>query len=295
MEYNQPTDQGSKPEAKDTFKSGRTRYGKEFEIHLKAHNIYMDDGKSIPLNLEELRAKLREGIASSSPAQFSQEQFLAFKEKNDAAVFASDIVANVFPDMCGNSSILSRGNVIFTELAPITNNNVPRPQPKAFDGQCLSDLSMEIRHNHEIRQRIIPSKHTDAPVAMNFFMEAKGSEALVMTAKRQACYYGAYGARAMNCLQNYGKAQPEYDGNAYTFTSIYFSNTGLLHLYAHHVIGPCQPGGREEYHMTLVDAWLISNHLAGFQSGITAFRNARELAQEFRVRFIQAANARHGV
>ncbi|KAG5928140.1 hypothetical protein E4U42_001200 [Claviceps africana] len=270
-----------------------TKYGKEFEQHLQDHIIYFDDSKSTPLNIEELRAKLRECPSLSSSTQFSQEQFIAFKATADAAVFKRDVMANVVPYIFGNSNILCKQNILFTELASITNDNVPRPKPSHFDGQHLLDLNMEVRNNYEIRRKVIPTQNINVPVAMNFFMESGRSEGHAMVGKRKACYFGAYGARAMNCLQNYGKAQPEYDGNAYTFTSVYQASAGLLHLYAHHVTAPRHPGGREEYHMTLIKRWLISDDLESFQSGVLAFRYARLLAQEYRVRFVQAANARH--
>lgn len=108
--------------------------------------------------------------------------------------------------------------------------------------------------------------------------------------KRQACYDGGYGARATHALQNYGNKEPTYDGNAYTFSSTY--HAGTLKLYAHHVTPPTAPGGRHEYHMTQVDGWQMTGNIETFRRGATAFRNARDVAQRHRNRFIEAANAR---
>ncbi|RYP49979.1 hypothetical protein DL768_004414 [Monosporascus sp. mg162] len=79
------------------------------------------------------------------------------------------------------------------------------------------------------------------PVAPNFFLEAKAPKGAANVLKRQACYNGAYGARAMHALQNYGEEELGFDGNAYTYSST--CHAGTLKLYAHHVTPPTAPGG----------------------------------------------------
>ncbi|KAG6016226.1 hypothetical protein E4U43_004029 [Claviceps pusilla] len=273
--------------------SGLTQYGREFEQHLLDHKIYMINRKSTPSNIGDVKAQLEEALASLSPDQFPQEQFDAFWTNNEDALYQTHVMANIFSIICGTSHIPSRQNVLFTELAPITDRNVPRPRPDHFDGSDLEDLSIEVRNNDEVKKKVIPTKHYGVPVAANFFMEVKGREGLSLVAQRQVCYFGAYGARSMNCLQNYGKSQKEYDGNAYTFTSTYHPASRTLELYAHHVTAPPSPGEREEYHMTLIKICPLAGEIADFQRGATAFRFVRELAQKYRTQFIQAANARH--
>ena len=107
------------------------------------------------------------------------------------------------------------------------------------------------------------------------------------------CYDGAYGARAMHTLQNYGKSQPEYDGNAYTYSSTYHPTTGTLQLYTHHVTAPADTTSRPEYHMTQIDIWGMTGNIHTFRRGATAFRNARDLARSHRDRFILASNSHH--
>ena len=82
-------------------------------------------------------------------------------------------------------------------------------------------------------------------MAPNFFLEVKGPEGILAVAERQARYHGAVGSRGIHSLQNYGAEEPEYDGKAYTFSSIYHG--GTLKLYAHHVTAPTTEGGRPEY------------------------------------------------
>ncbi|KAG8410307.1 hypothetical protein J3458_018019 [Metarhizium acridum] len=273
-----------------TSRSGSTRYGKEFDQHLRDHGVYVNNRKSKPLNTEETKMRLEQSRASLSPSQFSEQQFKAFQRKNEDAVFKSDVMADVIPFICGDYPIPSKQNVLFTELKPLINGNAVRPKPDHFDGADLADLYMEVRNDEEVRQRVIPTKHPGVPVAANFFIEAKGPDGNASVAQRQACYDGAYGARAMHTLQNYGKSQAEYDRNAYTYSSIYHPATGTLQLYAHHITAPANTGGRAEYHMTKLCGFDLTNNRATFVEGATFFRNARLLAKEHRDRAIQVAN-----
>ncbi|OAQ59447.1 hypothetical protein VFPPC_10506 [Pochonia chlamydosporia 170] len=274
-------------------KTGSSRYGKEFDQHLRDHGVYMNNRKSKPLNTEEARISLKQSRASLSPSQFTEEQFETFQRKNEDVVFESDVMADVIPIISGSCRIPSKQNVLFTELEPLTTSNAVRPKPDHFDGADLADLSVEVRNDDEVRQRVIPTNHASVPVAANFFIEAKGPDGNASVAQRQACYDGAYGARAMHTLQNYGTSNESYDGKAYTYSSTYHPATGTLQLYAHLVTAPTETGGRPEYHMTQLDTWGMTGNIQTFRRGATAFRNARDLARSHRDQFIHAANWRH--
>lgn len=140
---------------------------------------------------------------------------------------------------------------------------------------------------------IIPTKNADVPVAPNFLLEVKALKGGADVALRQALHDGAIGARAMHALQNYGEEHPGFDGNSYSYSSIYHA-AGTLQLYTHHVTAPTAPGGRPEYHMTKLRGFDMTDSLETFVQGATAFRNARDLAQRHRNRFIQAADTRAG-
>ncbi|KAK4941007.1 hypothetical protein LTR66_014851 [Elasticomyces elasticus] len=72
-----------------------------------------------------------------------------------------------------------------------------------------------------------------APVVPNFFTEGKGPKGRTDVAKRQACYDGAIGARAMLHARSYANGGAMvYDGNAYTITSTY--HDGVLRMYTTH-------------------------------------------------------------
>jgi hypothetical protein len=92
----------------------------------------------------------------------------------------------------------------------------------------------------------------------------------------------------MHALQGYGQAEPTYDNKAYTFSSTY--RDGTLKLYAHHPTQPSRLGESPQYHMTPLRGFLLTDSPQTFRQGVGAFRNARDLAKEYRERFIDQAN-----
>ncbi|EFY86789.1 hypothetical protein MAC_07193 [Metarhizium acridum CQMa 102] len=268
-------------------------YGKEFQQHLTDYNIYRadydyDDDAPEPKNLAQIHQELTVERASLSPSQFTPSAFRDFKQRNAQATFKKDVMRTIIPMISGNSSIHNQQDVRFTKLKPMTNQNAVKPQPDFFDGARLGDLTQKVRNDQAILSTGIPTKHPSVPVEPNFFLEVKGPNGNAAVAQRQACYDGAYGARAMHALQNYHD-EPIYDGNAYTYSSTY--HDGNLKLYAHHVTAPAAPEGRPEYHMTQINGWQMTGNIHTFRRGATAFRNARDYAERHRNSFIRAANA----
>jgi len=109
-------------------------------------------------------------------------------------------------------------------------------------------------------------------------------------ARSQACYDGALGARGIQSLQSYGEAEPVYDNNAYTVTSIYHG--GQLKMYTTHPAQPTGPENRPEYFMNQLRSFAVTDIPETFRQGATAYRNARDWAKEKRDGFIEAANGR---
>ncbi|KAK4184037.1 hypothetical protein QBC35DRAFT_525769 [Podospora australis] len=275
-------------------KSGKSSaYGPEFETHLADHNIHINNRKSKPKNLKDGYTQLAPERPSLSPSRFGESDFEDFQRRDEEATFENDVMTTVIPIICGDADIPSRQNVLFTELTPVTSTyeDVVRPKPDLFDGAHIGDLDGKVRDpNGDMHPLIIPTKHASVPVAPNFFLEAKAPKGAADVLKRQACYDGAYGARAMHALQNYGEEEPAYDGNAYTYSSTY--HAGTLKLYAHHATTPTDPEGRPEYHMTQVKAYALTSDRETCVQGIGAFRNARDLAQRHRNMFIRQANGK---
>ncbi|KAF2966227.1 hypothetical protein GQX73_g7360 [Xylaria multiplex] len=276
--------------AKSTRLSTSSR-GADFEQHLIDHNIYLDNNKSSALNIQYIRDRLRRSRPSLSLSRFSNEDFQAFKRSNATIASEDDVVVEIVPVMCGTNKILSKRNLLFTELEPITDETASKPKPDVFDGACLDDIDKRIRADEHIYPLIIPTKHVHVPVAPNFFLEVKGQSGDPAILMRQACYDGANGARAMHCLQNYGREEPIYDGNAYTFSATYHPGTRTLALYAHHPTAPASSGSKPEYHLTDLPGYYLMSDRQALVDGLTAFRNLRDMAQEFRDGFIRVANA----
>ncbi|KAG6036947.1 hypothetical protein E4U41_005388 [Claviceps citrina] len=267
-------------------------YGRDFQQHLADKNIHMQKYKSFspPANMAAIESALAMKRASLSPSEFTEDAFRSFWQSNMGAAFEHDVMETVIPVLCGTSAIPNQQNVRFTQSTPITGEGTAKPQPDFFDGSRLHELSQDVRNHPDVCSTVIPTNHASVPVAPNFYLEVKGPGGSVVVARRQACYDGAYGARAMHTLQNYGNAEPTYDGHAYTFSSIY--SNGTLELYTHHVTAPTTSGGYPAYHMTPVGMYHILNNRKSFVKGATAFRNARDLTQQQRQNLIAAANAR---
>jgi hypothetical protein len=200
-------------------------------------------------------------------------------------------MTKAFPKITGETTIPSGEEVLFTNLeplGPLDDVSLIPGKPDFYDGATRERLDKRIKE--ELGPYIIPSRSVDAPCLPNFFAEGKGPTGFTQVAKRQACYDGALGARAMHRLQSYG-AETVYDNNAYTMSATYHHD-GLLKMYAHHPTQPKSSGGNPEYHMTQLDAFAMTGTARKFREGATALRNAREWAKEQRDNFIAAANDR---
>jgi hypothetical protein len=271
-------------------------YDDDFEQHLIDYDVYPEGHEYAndrqtpePGNMDEARLELLAARASLSPSHFPESAFRDFKRKNNTKSEGT-VMRNVIPIITGNASIPNEGNLPFTNFESLTEGLTVNAVPDFFDGAPPGDVDKAVRE--DLSQMIAPTKHADVPVAPNFFLEAKAPRGGADVARRQACYDGAYGARAMHSLQSYGEEEPVYDGNAYSYSSTYHAGTGTLQLYAHHVTAPTPPEGQPEYHMTQVRVFSMTSDRDVFVRGATTFRNARDIAQGHRGRFIQAANAR---
>ncbi|KAJ4413826.1 hypothetical protein N0V85_003409 [Neurospora sp. IMI 360204] len=278
-------------------------YNPAFEQLMIDHSIYplryrvpnnLNATTPQPNNLAEERKLLSKRRPSLD--SFTETDFEDFQQKNDAANTEATVYQTVVPLITGSSDSPSWANNLFSNLEDIAED-VVKPKPDFFDGAHRMAIHEKIRSANEggnlnLNKLIIPTNNVRTPVLPNFFMELKGPESNARIAQRQVMHVGAVGARAMNSVQNWGKEEPSYDGNAYTFSSTY--HDGLLGLYAHHVAPPTAPGGRPQYYMTLVKSFCLTNDIDTWRQGVKAFRNARDRARWHRDNFIQAANARAG-
>ncbi|KAL4998193.1 hypothetical protein BDV10DRAFT_194502 [Aspergillus recurvatus] len=245
-------------------KTGSTTvYDPHFENHLTNHGIFMPFSTypdvtepSKPENIAEIRKRLRAprpSVAlSEGPLEREYEDFIRL---NDDAGDEQVVITEILP---------SGGGHLFKNLAPLTDGTLADAKPDLYHGAQPNQLEPAILT--QLDNQITPSIQSNRPAAPNFFIEAKGHDRSVRVAMRQACYEGALGARAMHSLQRLGdESENRYDDKAYTMMSTY--HTGTLAMYATHPTSP-----------------------ESYQQGLSAYRNGRDLAKEYRDGFIKQAN-----
>lgn len=270
-------------------------YDDNFEQHLIDYNIYPEEydypndrQTPEPNDLEGFHRRLQLPRPSLSPSRFPDSSFRSFKRKNGRVIDEGEVMRDVVPIICGNANVPNKQNLLFTKLNPIANNTIVDAKPDFYDGARLEDIDKQVRR--DLGPFIIPTGHRTAPVAPNFFLEAKAPKGGSDVSKRQACYNGALGARAMHKLQSYKQDEPVYDGNPYTITSTYHAGTGTLQMYTTHLTQSTD--GTPEYHTTQVRSLALTDTPDGFRQGATVFRDARDWAKEQRDAIILAANER---
>jgi hypothetical protein len=272
-------------------------YDRNFEQNIIDYDVYPHgyrhpDG-SVPIGpdnrgeFNQIFAKPRPSLSSSI---FNDEEFEELVQVEADARKEKQVSELVIPIIEGKirDARCRSGGIPFTNLDPLTNGMLKPGNPDVYYGARPEQLSRKVRD--ELSGQIIPSTQHDLPMAPNFFLAAKGPDGSAAVAKRQACYDGALGARAMHSLRSYGQDEPVYDNNAYTITSTYLD--GQLKMYASHVAPPKNPGGRPEYHMTLLDSFALTGNRNNCVAGLQAYRNAREWAEQQRNEAIRQANER---
>jgi hypothetical protein len=84
--------------------------------------------------------------------------------------------------MYGDADILSRQNLLFTRLYLIANNTTINTKPDFYDRARLRDVDKRVWK--DIRKFIIPTGHTTALVAPNFFLKVKRPSSSTDVAKQ---------------------------------------------------------------------------------------------------------------
>ncbi|KAH7019912.1 hypothetical protein EDB80DRAFT_759935 [Ilyonectria destructans] len=217
---------------------------------------YPGDDRPIlePANLDEIRQNILAPRASISLSQTRKSVFSKFKRRNRAAS-ARTVMSRVIPIIDGNANFLNGQDVLFTNLISMTNQETVTLMPDYFDGAPIRAIHEKVKH--DLSTVIIPTHDEEIPVAANLFLEAKSLIKNSPAGKRQACIAGANGSRAMQALQSYGEAELIYDNNAYAFSATYQAGDSLLQLYAHHATPPTKTDGKPNYHMTLLNAFIL--------------------------------------
>ena len=271
-------------------------YDRAFQQTLIDYHVfpphYKDpDGNSAPKpeNWDYINERLARPRPSLSSSKVSKEQHNEFIELDASAAKESDVKKNVIPIIQGKlkDPRTVSGEIPFTNLAPLTTDkNLVSGNPDTYHGARPEQLDRRIRD--ELGQYIVPSTQHDLPILPNHVIAAKGPDGSAAVAIRQATYDAHFGVRAMDVTRSYGQAGPQHDGNAYAFSSIYYS--GTLKLYTSHSTAPANPGGRPSYHMNHLRSFAMGDTAETWRDGATWYRNSIDLAKEFRDDVIHGAN-----
>ena len=310
-----------------------TVYDRHFESHMANHGIFLPDARysdgtkvGEPENIADIQRQLQARRPSLALSEGSlRKEYTEFRELNNWTSDEQLVVQKILPILNGpqQSSFHDGGNHPFTNLAPLTNGTLANAKPDMYHGAPPCQLHPRVRE--QLNDQIIPTRQTSRPITPNFFVEAKGHCGSPYVLERQALYDSALGARAMYSLQQYGHTQeghrrrrrrrssnrpqnddncsnpapapgPTHDNRAYTIASTF--QKGTLGIYATHprrTPSHINPGAdrRTDYVMTQIGHYSLIGSPESYQQGLSAYRNSRDLAKEYRDEFIRQANERH--
>ena len=271
-----------------TSMSGKSNaYDINFMTQLARVGVQPINREHEPANIDEWKRRLAQPRAALSSENFSEGQHRKFLRAMDSAVGEGKVILQVFPTILGDAEYLSDVNRPCNNWEAFGNANLVIPQPDYLEGARQSAQNEEVRHR--LGPIIMPFAAYEALFLPNFFTEAKGLRGTLDVAQRQACYDGALGTRGMHVLQNVGSEETMFDENAYTITSTYLG--GLLKLFLHHITPPKSSKSMPEYHMTPLKVWTLEDY-DSFREGVSWYQNARDVADEYRQQFLEAAEAR---
>lgn len=167
--------------------------------------------------------------------------------------------------------------------------HISNAQPDHYEGVHPKDINAEVKRR--LSSLIIPTKvgQTWEPAAPNYFLEVTSRSQIGERGRRQVGYDGVLGARAIHSLQNYLRETDVYDGNAYTFGLTYYRFD--LTIYAIYMTAPSEGGRKPRYDITEIVHYSLRDR-DKFPKGIIACRNIRDLAREYREKFVKEANER---
>lgn len=268
-------------------------YDPAFRQHLIDHKIYPDgrnyDQTLYPSNLEEIKQVLRENLRENESA-FTDEDFATFRKNNTDASTEAAVLAEVFPFIISSASIPHGRDILFNNLAKLTDGSLTQAKPDFYDGANPTALDMSVRR--KLGMYIIPSTDTSRPCLPNFIAQAKGPDGRIAVAMNQVKHAGALSARGILQLRMHNDPKTAYDNKAYTLTTIYHGGIhhGHLTMYACHSIQPEDSVSEAAYYHTEIGYWNITGSPDAFRQGVTALRNGREWAEKQRDELIAAAN-----
>lgn len=192
-------------------------------------------------------------------------------------------MVNVFPAIRGGLRYLAAVSRISPNLADLSDDDkLIIPKPDYMEGCEMFHANMRLCA--VLSPYIVTANVEEAPFAPNFFTKILGNLDSLEAAEKQARYDGALGARGIHMMLNLEKATEVFDGKAYTVTFIYYA--GFLRMYLHFIVPTGDPKYPRCYQTAVVSSWAMED-LEGFRDGVTAYRNAQDIAHALREEIVR--------
>ena len=212
----------------------------------------------VPDNMDEIRERMARRRDSVSPSRISDADIEKFRSEIYWLENENAVKAQCLPyfegDLTLDDSVFTERETVFNNLKHLTDGSLVACQPDRWYGESrIPDVLISAG---DLAKHIVPSTQEGRPVVPNFFLEVKGASGTLHAARRQACYDGALGARAIRNLQVAGQSTPPpLDNMAYTIVTTL--QNGHLDLFTCHPVPPRGTNTADGYVMTYVSAYSL--------------------------------------
>lgn len=283
---------GSEVSASTEDEEKTNAYDTNFEKMLADRGITQPDPDHEPVNKNEWLVGLAQERSSNSVETISDDYFREFQRVVKQAHVETKVMKFIYPYLRGDARVdnahIGQQNRVCANWEKLTDEKLVIPQPDLFDG--INELSYP-QLRSELPKSIVPADN-NSPSLPNLFAEFKSPKGTSGCAERQACYDGALGARGIHRARNYGMEPGEemYDNKAYTISFTYVG--GTLAAFLHFISKRRDPADDLQYKMHLLDGWHLRGNMDQLKKGITAFRNARDMARRIREEVARIASAK---
>ncbi|KAG8530636.1 uncharacterized protein KY384_004674 [Bacidia gigantensis] len=274
-------------------------YDSNFQSRLTRFNFFPPDFDcdmgagtclSEPVNKDAILQQLKIPRPDLSLDSFTADDYKEWKRTFVQARTEGTIMRESFPALTGGMKIPSDGDLLWNNLDPLIEGvELSQAKPDFFDGTNPLDLQVSVLDL--LGNYIVPSKEGQAPCLPNFTVEVKGPRGTYDVLIRQALYDSALAERAINCVLAYVDQDVDPPNFARTLSCTFIE--GHLRLYSVHRTK--KPTSNERpyvphIHVHLVESFDLKLRREVWLQGVTAFRNARDMAKQWRDELVVKAN-----
>ena len=286
----------SKTAARRIARAKLSPYDAAFRQHLINYGIFPPDYKypggayvPRPPNWQELLDQIRK----PRPSLDGLDPNALFDQIRGAASNNSELQANreLIPKLgsTNEEQESSSGGLPLGNYFPLTNGTLVASNPDLYHGVRPEQLKETVRKT--LNNILVPSSRTNLPILPNFFLAVKAFSDNESIALNQACYDGAFGARAMQASESFSLGKYSSSGNARVISSTI--GHGTLKLYACHSYESRNSERYYEYTMSLIRAYTLNESTETCLAGLKAYRNLVDWANTQRQEVIERLNRKN--